>query len=31
MTIATALTIEDQIEHRRAPSKLEVGPGAQEE
>ncbi|KAK3099713.1 hypothetical protein FSP39_008443 [Pinctada imbricata] len=27
----TALTIEHQIEHRRTPSKLEVGPGAREE
>ncbi|KAK3088598.1 hypothetical protein FSP39_021132 [Pinctada imbricata] len=27
----TALTIENHIEHRRTPSKLEVGPGAREE
>ena len=30
-TISTALTIEHIIEHRRTPSKLEVGPGAREE
>ncbi|KAK3106942.1 hypothetical protein FSP39_003400 [Pinctada imbricata] len=29
--ISTALTIEHQIEHRRTPSKLEVGSGAREE
>ncbi|KAK3104129.1 hypothetical protein FSP39_024631 [Pinctada imbricata] len=30
-TIPTTLTIEHQIEHRRTPSKLEVGPGAWED
>ena len=30
-TISTAITIEHLIEHRRTPSKLEVGPGAREE
>ena len=29
--ISTALTIDHLIEHRRTPSKLEVGPGAREE
>ncbi|KAK3092302.1 hypothetical protein FSP39_000998 [Pinctada imbricata] len=29
--ISIALTIEHQMEHRRTPSKLEVGPGAREE
>ncbi|KAK3096821.1 hypothetical protein FSP39_003628 [Pinctada imbricata] len=29
--IPTALTIEHKIQHRRPPSKLELGPGAQEE